>query len=186
MSRCGSRGLDPQAKILVFVGRLDPYKRPLDLVPLLQAAQDWLAVIIGQGSQSEALRAALEEPGLSRRCRLIPQLANTAVHVYYHACNAFVNLNDQEIFGMSLLEAMYAGCPPVARHAPGPDLIIEDGVSGLLCDSVAELAAALDRVDDEMGAAAQRRVNEHFLWQNSAELALALLPKKREAAHGQR
>ena len=87
---------------------------------------------------------------------------------------------------MSLLEAMYAGCPPVARHAPGPDLIIKDGVSGLLCDSVAELAAALDRVDDEMGAAAQRRVNEHFLWQNSAELALALLPKKREAAHGQR
>ena len=33
---------------------------------------------------------------------------------------------------MSLLEAMYAGCPPVARHAPGPDLIIEPGTSGYL------------------------------------------------------
>ena len=174
-----------RAKLRGAVG-LDPYKRPLDLVPLLKAAPDWLAIIIGQGSQGDALRAALEEAGLSRRCRLIPQLANTAVHVYYHACNAFVNLNDQEIFGMSLLEAMYAGCPPVARHAPGPDLIIEDGVSGILCDSVAALAAALDRVDDEMGAAAQKRINEHFLWQNSAELALTLLPNKREAAHGQR
>ena len=30
----------------------------------------------------------------------------------------------------------------------------------------------------EMGAAAQRRINEHFLWQNSAELALTLLPAK--------
>lgn len=87
---------------------------------------------------------------------------------------------------MSLLEAMYAGCPPVARHAPGPDLIIEDGISGILCDNVAQMAAALARVDDEMGAAAQKRINEHFLWQNSAELALTLLPKKREAAHGQR
>ena len=48
------------------------------------------------------------------------------------------------------------------------------------------MAAALARVDDEMGAAAQRRINEHFLWQNSAELALTLLPNKREATHGQR
>lgn len=87
---------------------------------------------------------------------------------------------------MSLLEAMYAGCPPVARHAPGPDLIIEDGVSGILCNTVEEMVTALARVDDEMGAAAQRRINEHFLWQNSAELALTLLPNKREAAHGQR
>ena len=182
----GAVGLDRDAKILIFVGRLDPYKRPLDLVPLLQAAPDWQAVIIGQGSQGDALRDALARAGLLDRCRLIPQLPNTAVHVYYHACDAFVNLNDQEIFGMSLLEAMYAGCPPVARHAPGPDLIIEDGVSGILCDDVAAMAAALDRVDDIMGAAAQKRINEHFLWQNSAEVALALLPNKREAANGQR
>ena len=174
----GAVGLDLKAKILVFVGRLDPYKRPLDLVPLLQAAPDWQAVIIGRGSQSQALRDALDRAGVLDRCRLIPQLPNTAVHVYYHACNAFVNLNDQEIFGMSLLEAMYAGCPPVARHAPGPDLIIENGISGYLCDTVAEMAAALDKTTDAMGHAAQNRVNEHFLWQNSAELALTLLPKK--------
>lgn len=179
----GAVGLPPDARILVFVGRLDPYKRPLDLVPLLQAAPGWQAVVIGKGSQSEALRRALEQAGLLDRCRLIPQLANTAVHVYYHACDAFVNLNEQEIFGMSLLEAMYAGCPPVARHAPGPDLIIEDGVSGILCDTVPQMAAALDRVDEAMGAAAQRRINEHFLWQNSAELALDLLAGRRNA-HG--
>ena len=105
------------------------------------------------------------------------------MHAYYHACDAFVNLNDGEIFGMSLLEAMYAGCPPVARHAPGPDLIIEDGVSGFLCDTVAQMAAALENVSDAMGAAAQKRINEHFLWQNSAEIALALLQGK-GAAHG--
>lgn len=179
----GAVGLDRDARILLFVGRLDPYKRPLDLVPLLQAAPGWQAVVIGQGSQGAALRRALEAAGLLGRCRLIPQLANTAVHVYYHACDAFVNLNEQEIFGMSLLEAMYAGCPPVARHAPGPDLIIEDGVSGILCDTVPQMAAALDRVDAAMGAAAQKRINEHFLWQNSAELALDLLAGRRNA-HG--
>ena len=81
---------------------------------------DWYAVIIGQGALSGELTRQLEEAGLASRCRLIAQLPNEQVHIYYHACDAFVNLNENEIFGMSLLEAMYAGCPPVARHAPGP------------------------------------------------------------------
>lgn len=45
----------------------------------------------------------------------------------------------------------------------------------------AELAAALDKTTAAMGHAAQSRVNENFLWQNSAELALTLLPKKGKA-----
>jgi len=132
--------------VFIFVGRLDPYKQPLDLVPLLQAAPDWYAIIIGRGSLGDELTRRLTDAGLLDRCRLIPQLPNEQVHVYYHACDAFVNLNPNEIFGMSLLEAMYAGCPPVARHAPGPDLIIENGISGLLCSTVPELAAALDQI----------------------------------------
>ena len=98
--------LDVDAKIFVFVGRLDAYKKPLDLVPLLEAAPDWQAVIIGQGTQGAELARLLAARGLAARCRMIPQLPNESVHVYYHACDAFVNLNDQEIFGMSLLEAM--------------------------------------------------------------------------------
>ena len=130
------------------------------------------------GNDAIAAAIAAGAPYMAARCRMIPQLPNESVHVYYHACDAFVNLNDQEIFGMSLLEAMFAGCPPVARHAPGPDLIIEDGISGWLCPTVPALAEALERITPEMGAAAQRRINEHFLWQNSAELALTLLPAK--------
>lgn len=49
---------------------------------------------------------------------------------------------------------------------------------GWLCSTVPQLAEALGRITPEMGAAAQRRINEHFLWQNSAELALTLLPAK--------
>lgn len=180
-------GLERDARYIVFVGRIDAYKRPLDLVPLLQALPEWRAVIIGQGTQADELdrRLAAQAPGRAVR---IPRLPNLQVHAYYHACDVFVNLNDQEIFGMSLLEAMYAGCPPVARHAPGPDLIIEDGVSGLLADSVEALADAVRRAgaDPAMGRAARKRINEHFLWQNSAETALAMLEAQEGAADGQR
>ena len=43
--------LDPKANYLVFVGRLDSYKRPLDLVPVLEALpRSWNAVVIGRGA----------------------------------------------------------------------------------------------------------------------------------------
>ena len=181
-------GLLRDARYLVFVGRLDPYKRPLllpEVLALLPA--EWRAIVIGQGSLSGALDEALREKGLTGRCQRIPQLPNTAVHAYYHACDAFLNFNEREIFGMSLLEAMYAGCPPVARHAPGPDYIIEDGVSGrLVGDDPAAFAGAAVQVagDPAMGEAAQRRVWEHFLWSSSAETALTMLEKREVRADG--
>ena len=39
---------------------------------------------------------------------------------------------------------------------------MRNGVSGLLCSTVAEMAAALDKTDTAMGHAAQTRVNEQF------------------------
>ena len=177
--------LDPDAKYLLFVGRIHPYTRPMALPPLMQAlGPDWNLIVIGQGSQAQALDAALAP--LGPRYRRIPKLPNTAVHAYYHACDVFVNLNDREIFGMSLLEAMYAGCPPAARRAPGPELIIEDGVSGILADSDRELPDAVRRAaaSAAMGYAAQRRINEHFLWVSSAETALTMLTQKGVRAHG--
>ena len=180
------------AKYILFVGRLDAYKRPLDVAAVLAALPaDWQAVVIGQGSLADELHRAMEAAGLAGRWRHIPQLPNAQVHAYYHACDVFLNCNDREIFGMSLLEAMYAGCVPVARHAPGPDEIIEDGVSGFLVgpaqgDTDALAAAAVRAAGaPAMAAAAKRRIRTHFLWQNSAERALRMLRQKGVGTHGQ-
>lgn len=90
--------LDPKANYLVFVGRLDSYKRPLDLVPVLEALpRSWNAVVIGQGSLTGELQDALRTHKLENRCTCIPQLPNATVQAYYHACDVFVNFNDGEI-----------------------------------------------------------------------------------------
>ena len=182
-------GLDPDAQILLFVGRLDTYKRPLDLVPLLAALpENWQAVVIGSGALAETLKGEMQAAGLDHRWVHIPSVPNTQVHAYYHACDVFVNFNDHEIFGMSLLEAMYAGCVPVARHAPGPDQIIEDGISGLLLDGGAEVFAAgvqAAACSAAMGQAARQRIREHFLWDNSARTVLAMLQQEGVHRDGQ-
>lgn len=58
--------LDVDAKIFVFVGRLDAYKKPLDLVPLLEAAPDWQAVIIGPGHPGSGAGPPAGRPGVGR------------------------------------------------------------------------------------------------------------------------
>ena len=183
LSRAEARhrlGLDPAAKYLLFVGRIDAYKCPLDLAPVLAALPDWQAVIIGTGALDAELDRALAAAGAAGRCRRILRLPNEQVQAYYAACDVFLNLNPDEIFGMSLLEAMYASCPPVARPGPGPAFIIEDGISGLLAGTPEQLAAAVRRAAEtpDMGAAARTRIEEHFLWTASAKTALRLLAER--------
>ena len=93
---------------------------------------------------------------------MIAALPNEQVQPYYHAADAFLNFNDHEIFGMSILEALYAGCPVIARHAPGPD-------------------PALQRLAPAMGPAAHQSVLERFQWKATAQTMLA---KWEEAHHG--
>ena len=82
----------------------------------------------------------------------------------------YVNLNTHEIFGMAILEAMYYENVVVALRAPGPELIIEDGVSGYLCDSEEELLETVKNTDKQtMGTQAKRRVLQNFIWENSVK-----------------
>lgn len=71
---------------------------------------------------------------------------------------------------MSILEAMYQGCIVVARRAPGPEQIIENGVSGFLCSSDQEMDEMLAVPQpSDMGERARNRVMENFTWDATAE-----------------
>ena len=81
-----------------------------------------------------------------------------------------VNLNTHEIFGMAILEAMYYENAVIALRAPGPELIIENEVSGYICENEDELLQKALKVDKRtIGAAAHRHVENRFLWERSAE-----------------
>ena len=82
----------------------------------------------------------------------------------------YVNLNTHGIFGMAILEAMYYENAVIALRAPGPELIIEDGVSGYLCDSEEELLETVKHTDRQtMGTQAKKRVLQYFIWENSVK-----------------
>ena len=103
------------------------------------------------------------------------------MYQYYAAADCYVNFNTHEIFGMSILEAMYQRCPVVARHAPGPDEIIESGRSGYLCDSEEEMAEIIaEGIPAEIGMQAKERILQKFTWESSAKKILDLVEERRE------
>jgi N-acetyl-alpha-D-glucosaminyl L-malate synthase BshA len=89
---------------------------------------------------------------------------------YLQAADVGLFTSETESFGLSILEAMFFGCPSVARRAGGIPEVVEDKVSGILVpsDNPETLARELNGLIHDparrtaMGVAAQHRAREHF------------------------
>ena len=162
--------LPQKLKLLLFVGRLESYKRPFAALELLERiGSSYGLIVIGEGSLGERFQEILLEKGLEKRVFYFSMIPNVQMYQYYAASDYFVNFNTHEIFGMSILEAMYQGCVVIARRAPGPEEIIEDGVSGFLCASDEEMDRAFsDHRVQGMGERAEKRIRECFTWDETA------------------
>ena len=175
-------GLPNDRQILLFVGRLEQYKRPFAALELLKnLGNSYYLVMIGGGSLKKELENWICEEELKNQISCFEKIPNTSMYKYYRACDYYINFNTHEIFGMSILEAMYQECIVVARSAPGPEEIIEEGVSGYLCSTDEEMKnVILAEKKDDMGKEAKKRILMHFTWEKSAEKILQIVNDRRE------
>ena len=68
----------------------------------------------------------------------------------------------EEPFGMVMIEAMACGTPVVALRGGSVPEVVEDGVTGIICDHPDKLSKAVIDADEINPAACRRRVMEHF------------------------
>lgn len=158
------------AKVVLFVGRIDPYKRPLEAVKLLNDLPDcYYMIMIGTGSLDAQIDQFIIQNGLSNRIRRIKRIPNTEIHQYYKAADYFLNFNEKEIFGMSILEAMYQDCNVIAFQAPGPKEIITDQENGFLVNTINEMKNILVDEKTVPKGAAKQAVLGMFTWDKTVE-----------------
>lgn len=168
-------GYSEQDKVLLFIGRLIEEKQPIRMIEILSEIrnknQDYKLLMVGTGELKTAVEEKISELKLAADVKMIARIPNSDIWELYRMADSFVNLNQQEIFGMSILEAMYYGCKVVAWTAPGPSLIIEDGISGCLAESENEI---INRIMDseQFGQSAHSRIVGNFTWCNTAKAVI--------------
>lgn len=164
-------GIDKSKKILLFLGRIDPMKRPIDTALAFKKnnPQDWIYLMVGSMSKSE---------------KYYLELVVDNQQVYYHnsvygldkwifmaAADAFIHLSYRENFCYSVAEAAALGLPliisdgidiyPVLEEAGGADVISINSEE----DIHKALAKFLDKSEMEqkaMGERAKKVFQENF------------------------
>jgi glycosyltransferase involved in cell wall biosynthesis len=148
----------------LFVSRLTPHKRADLVVAALAepAAARVRLTIAGEGPEQAALAAAAASLGVGDRVTFAGRLTENALIAHLAACRAVIFPPLMEDYGFVTVEAFASRKAVVTcRDSGGPAEMVQDGVSGFVCDPApASLAAAFQRLADDaslaegMGAAA--------------------------------
>ena len=142
---------------------------------LLPRYPDFTAVLVGaitaeQSGFAGELKKRIEAAGLQSRIIITGELEIEAVQRWYQRLTVYAFTSRNEGFGLTLIEAMAVGAALVASRAGAAELVVEDGVTGVLTppgDVDALVAAAEPLMRDPasaaaMGARGRARVLEKF------------------------
>jgi len=136
---------------------------------------DFTAVMVGaitpeQSGFANDLRRRIEAAGLQSRIVITGELEIEEVQRWYQRLTIYAFTSRNEGFGLTLIEAMSVGTALVASRAGAAELVVEDGVTGVLTppgDADALVAALEPLMRDPASAAAmgergRARVLEKF------------------------
>jgi mannosyltransferase len=145
------------------------------MVRLLPHYPDFTAVMVGAVTPEQAafandLRKRIADAGLTSRIIITGELAIEEVQRWYRRLTIYAFTSRNEGFGLTLIEAMAAGAALVASRAGAAELVVEEGVTGLLTPTgdAEALVSAIEPLMREpaaaaaMGARARQRVLEKF------------------------
>jgi glycosyltransferase involved in cell wall biosynthesis len=152
---------------VLYVGRNDPVKNPLEFVRLASALPSLRFVMIGRGLTRDSLAAAL---GAAVPANLVvfDELPHRDVADAIAASSAVVVTSRREGLPTLVLEAMALAKPTVVSNEPGSLEAVDGGAYGFayelgsIDDLVRQTRAALG--DTTMGPRARQRVLDEYDW----------------------
>jgi len=179
---------------IAYLGRLEPYKR----IALLLGAVARLAkrlprlelVLVGRGSERDALERLAAELGIARRTRFAGFVGDEERDALVGEARVCVCPSVKEGWGITVIEANALGVPVVATDAPGlRDAVRHDETGLLVADAAPEvfterLAAAVERLlsDETLLARLSSKAlawSRRFDWDSSARRMAEVIEQTR-------
>ena len=164
-----SWGASSSDAVILFCAKLQPWKRPLDLLSAFAKAHlsNGILVFAGEGPLRAELEAQAASLGVAGRVRFLGFVNQTQLPAVYTSADLLVLPSVYDAFGVVVNEAMLCGCPvAVSDHVgAGRDLVAPVCTDLIFpCGDTEALAAILKRADanrgwlSELGHAARKRM----------------------------
>lgn len=158
-----SPGIDPRfgpaevekspVPLLVTVGRLMPPKKFDEMVRICHEVRkthgDLQLVICGDGYEYQNLKELIGSLGAHDWCRLAGRVSDEELLDLYRRSWAVCSASVAEGWGMTMTEAAACGTPAIATRICGHQDSVDDGKSGLLADTSAEMVENIKALIDD-------------------------------------
>lgn len=166
-------GVDPAAfpfrdspgDYLLFCGRINPEKGPVQAIEIARRAGLPLLMVVKINEQLEReyweaeVRPRLR--GLDVEVKEQPP-TEEKLRAYRDALATLFPIQWPEPFGLVMIESMATGTPVIAfRNGSVPE-VVQDGVTGIICEGVEAAAEAAWRAKELDRRECRRRVERHF------------------------
>jgi glycosyltransferase involved in cell wall biosynthesis len=147
-------GAGPQTNVVLFCAKLQPWKRPADLLRAFAKANisNALLVFAGEGPLRSQLESEAATLGLASSVRFLGFVNQSQLPAVYASSDLMVLPSEYEPFAVVVNEAMCCGCPVVASDRVGAarDLVAPVSAQFVFpCGDVNALAAILKVAFDD-------------------------------------
>ena len=180
---------DDDAFNLLYVGVLEQRRNSLMLAEVMKNVCNRIPkahfTIVGKGEadyQEQFLHEA-DELIKTGKVTYVERMSQAQLRGLYTHMDAFVFPSNYDIFGMVLLEAMYFDLPVISSDNGGSDMLIKDGVNGIIVsdfevDSWTEAICSLAENKERYEALKNTlRAEDHkkYTWQGIADSYLKII-----------
>ena len=166
------RAKDESPFVFVSVGNLVPIKAFDQLIEAFsQVKEDAKLYIIGDGPEHEHLKNLIKELQLGSRVELFGRLTRDEINKVFQKSHVFVLPSQSETFGVSYIEAMYAGLPVIATRCGGPESFVDES-NGLVVpiNDVDAFAKAMELMRQNYDIYNKKLISDNCIEQFSPEV----------------
>ncbi len=126
--------------VLLWLGIFMPHRRLQDAITAVSRLASLgieVRLLLAGSDRSypeylESLKALASALGVQHLVIFTGKVADEEIRDFYAACNAFVFPNDQQTWGLVVLEAMSSGCPVLVSTGAGVHEVLTDNVNAIL------------------------------------------------------
>jgi glycosyltransferase involved in cell wall biosynthesis len=168
-------GFSNEEKIILFVGRLVPEKRPFNMIDIFEKVfkenQKFKLVMIGDGSMYHDVNEYIIKKKLNKVILQIRKVPYDQMWKYHYMADYFVNLWNGEIFGMAVMESVFYESCTIAIEAPGPQTILDELEAHSICKNDDEVVEnLLNKINDPKKLEMARdKLISKFSWDKCVE-----------------